>query len=182
MTNHFLLLELLNSVLINKLQDTQSINFSLGGGTISDVMSESKPTTLFINILGSDTHHYFNNYNNSMAREIDAHIDRTKPIIRGRTRFFVVKSFNPESLEISQKHQVWATSPGPTKKLTNAFKNSDHVILIFSVNESRSFQGFALMESEPDTNYQKEYFQSEEDSPIQFAGNFKVRWIVQGDF
>jgi hypothetical protein len=73
---------------------------------------------------------------------------------------------------------VWATSPGPTKKLTNAFKNADHVILIFSVNESRSFQGFALMESEPDVNYKKEYFSSEPNSVIQFAGNFKVRWIV----
>ena len=56
---------------------------------------------------------------------------------------------------------MWATSAGPTKKLTNAFKSSDHVVLIFSVNESRSFQGFALMESEPDPNYLPEYFKSD---------------------
>jgi YT521-B-like domain len=61
---------------------------------------------------------------------------------------------------------VWATSAGPTKKLTNAFKSADYVFLIFSVNESRSFQGFALMESEPDPNYKPEYFMSTEDSPI----------------
>ncbi|CDW72390.1 cleavage and polyadenylation specificity factor cpsf30-like [Stylonychia lemnae] len=170
MTNHYLLLELLNSVLINKLQDTQSINISLGGGTFSDVMSER-----------SD-HHYFSNYSQQMAREIDMIIENTKPIMKGRTRFFVVKSFNTESLLVSQKFQVWATSAGPTKKLTNAFKTSDHVVLIFSVNESRSFQGFALMESEPDPSYLSDYFKSDQESPIQYAGNFKVRWVVQGDY
>ncbi len=73
---------------------------------------------------------------------------------------------------------MWSTSAGPTKKLTNAFKNSDHVVLIFSVNESRSFQGFALMESEPNPELKQDLFLSNEESPIQFADNFKVRWIV----
>ena len=71
------------------------------------------------------------------------------PIIIGRTRFFIVKSFDYDSIQISIEHGVWSTSAGPTKKLTNAFRSSDNVILIFSVNESRSFQGFAIMESEP---------------------------------
>jgi hypothetical protein len=55
-------------------------------------------------------------------------------------------------------HGVWSTSAGPTKKLTNAFKLADHVILIFSVNESRSFQGFAIMESEPDPKLKLDVF------------------------
>jgi YT521-B-like domain len=106
-------------------------------------------------------------------------IEELRPIIRGRTRFFIVKSFNLDSIYLSMQTGVWATSPGPTKKLTNAFKNCDHVILIFSVNESRSFQGFAMMESEPDPNLRADLFTSDEASPIQFADNFKVRWIVQ---
>jgi hypothetical protein len=61
---------------------------------------------------------------------------------------------------------VWATSPGPTKKLSNAYRNSDHVILIFSVNESRSFQGFALMESEPDPDYKSEFFVAKEGASV----------------
>jgi hypothetical protein len=106
-------------------------------------------------------------------------IDELKPIIKGRTRFFIVKSFNQESIDQSIGHGVWSTSPGPTKKLTNAFNNSDNVILIFSVNESRSFQGFALMDSEPDPALKNELFVSDEASPIQFADNFRVRWILQ---
>lgn len=90
-----------------------------------------------------------------------------------------MKSFDYESLQISIDHSVWATSAGPTKKLSNAYKNADHVILIFSVNESRSYQGFAVMDSEPDPNYKTEYFMSTEESPIQFSDNFKVRWVIQ---
>jgi hypothetical protein len=61
---------------------------------------------------------------------------------------------------------VWATTQGPTKKLTNAFRSSDHVVLIFSVNESRSFQGYALMESEPDPNYKPDLFVCEAGAPV----------------
>ncbi len=104
--------------------------------------------------------------NKGNAVNIERLIEQTKPIIRGRTRFFIVKSFDYESITASTQHGVWATSAGPTKKLTNAFKNADHVVLIFSVNESRSYQGFALMESEPDPNLKVNFFQSNEESPI----------------
>ena len=148
-------------MLLDKLQDTQSINFSFGG-TFSDVMSER-----------SDHKHFMRN-----KRDIEKQIEQTRPIIKGRTRFFIVKSFDHESIQLSIDQGVWSTSAGPTKKLTNAYRNADHVILIFSVNESRSYQGFAVMESEPDQNYKPEYFMNTEESPIQFSDNFKVRWII----
>lgn len=53
------------------------------------------------------------------------------------------------------------------------------MILIFSVNESRHFQGFALMDSEPDPALKNELFVTDDASPIQFADNFRVRWILQ---
>ena len=87
-----------------------------------------------------------------------------------------------ENIHASIQHSVWATSPGPTKKLTNAFKSTDNVILIFSVNESRSFQGFALMESEPDPDYMPEMFKNDASSQLTYSGNFKVRWIITCDF
>lgn len=34
------------------------------------------------------------------------------------------------------------------------------------------------MESEPDPEIKKELFLSDEASPIQFADNFRIRWIV----
>lgn len=66
-------------------------------------------------------------------------INNTRNILRGRTRFFVVKSFGYDSIRLSIEHSVWSTSSGPTKKLSNAFKSADNVVLIFSVNESRGF-------------------------------------------
>lgn len=41
MTSQYTLYQLLNSVIIDKLQDSQSVNMSMSG-TFSDVMSESK--------------------------------------------------------------------------------------------------------------------------------------------
>jgi cleavage and polyadenylation specificity factor subunit 4 len=66
-------------------------------------------------------------------------IDSTRAILRGRTRFFVVKSFDIGAVQKSIDHSIWSTSVGPTKKLANAFKSADNVVLIFSVNESRGF-------------------------------------------
>ena len=93
-------------------------------------------------------------------------IETTKNILRGRTRFFIVKSFNYESLQVSTANEVWSTSAGPTKKLTNAFMTSDNVVLIFSVNESRNLQGFAIMESQPNKEYKKDLFVNDNNSPI----------------
>lgn len=109
-------------------------------------------------------------------------IEAARPVMIGRTRIFIVKCFNFESIETSMKHSVWATTPGPTKKLTNAFKTSDNVILIFSVNESRSLQGVALMESEPSPDYLPEVFKNDANSSVIYSGNFKVKWILTCDF
>lgn len=64
-----------------------------------------------------------------------------------------------ENLQTSQQHGVWATTYSPTKKLMHAFKNSDNVIMVFSLTESSSFQGIARMEGEPDPNFKPEFFQ-----------------------
>lgn len=105
-------------------------------------------------------------------------IENTRPILKGRTRFFVVKSFSQDSINLSIENEVWSTSAGPTKKITNAFKTVDNVVLIFSVNESRSFQGFAVVQSEPDPNYRHGLFISDSVTPISFADNFKIKWIL----
>lgn len=38
------------------------------------------------------------------------------------------------------------------------------------------------MESEPDPDYKKELFVNDNNSPIQFADNFKVKWVMTCDF
>ncbi|KAL2620215.1 hypothetical protein R1flu_000420 [Riccia fluitans] len=69
------------------------------------------------------------------------------PLPPGFCRFFIVKSSNRENLELSVERGLWATHRNNESKLNEAFDTCDHVILIFSVNETRHFQGCARMMS-----------------------------------
>jgi len=61
------------------------------------------------------------------------------------TRFFIMKSFCARDLKISMQKGIWATQQRNEAKLNQAFETADAVILFFSVNESRAFQGYAKM-------------------------------------
>ncbi|KAJ0017476.1 hypothetical protein Pint_11152 [Pistacia integerrima] len=61
--------------------------------------------------------------------------------------YFIVKSCNRENLELSVQQGVWATQRSNEAKLNEAFDTAENVILIFSVNRTRHFQGCAKMTS-----------------------------------
>ena len=63
------------------------------------------------------------------------------------TRFFVIKSFCARDLKISMQRSLWATQQKNESTLNQAFESSEAVVLFFSVNESRGFQGYARMAS-----------------------------------
>lgn len=67
----------------------------------------------------------------------------------GDIRYFMIKSWNVENVEIAQRDCTWATQKKNLDNLTEAYKTSRHVILFFSVNNSRAFQGYARMASPP---------------------------------
>ncbi|EPS64393.1 hypothetical protein M569_10389, partial [Genlisea aurea] len=69
------------------------------------------------------------------------------PLPQGTSRYFVVKSCNRENLELSVQQGVWATQRSNEAKLNEAFESIENVILIFSVNKTRHFQGCAKMAS-----------------------------------
>ena len=46
-----------------------------------------------------------------------------------------IKSNTLDNLHLSLQHNAWATTGGPTRKLSYAFKSVENVILIFSINE-----------------------------------------------
>ncbi|KAJ6805211.1 zinc finger CCCH domain-containing protein 45 [Iris pallida] len=69
------------------------------------------------------------------------------PLPQGQSRYFIVKSCNRENLEISVQQGVWATQRSNEAKLNEAFESSENVILVFSVNRTRHFQGCAKMTS-----------------------------------
>ena len=82
----------------------------------------------------------------------------------------------------------------PTKKLVQAYRSCENVMLVFLVNETSNFQGFARMESEPSSDLHKDagisltYLQNNHNvnypvygQTFQLQDNFKVKWFVKCD-
>lgn len=64
-----------------------------------------------------------------------------------KTRYFIITSNIGEHVVKSVEHNVWATQRKNEQKLNDAFRTSTAVILVFSVNKSGAFQGYARMRS-----------------------------------
>ncbi|CAF0761482.1 unnamed protein product [Adineta ricciae] len=62
--------------------------------------------------------------------------------------YFLIKSGNEENISLAKSKGVWSTPPANESKLNRAFREHRNVILIFSVAESKAFQGFARMSCE----------------------------------
>jgi hypothetical protein len=94
------------------------------------------------------------------------------------SRFFIIKSYCKENIEISQLHNEWATTVANQKKLNESFKDKN-VVLIFSANKSGIFQGYAIM---------KNYIGDKTsdiwnlDYSVKIGGNFKVHWLCSCEF
>ena len=94
------------------------------------------------------------------------------------SRFFIIKSYCKENIEISQLHNEWATTVINQKKLNEAFKQKN-IILIFSANKSGVFQGYAIMK-----NYIGDMKSNiwNLDHSVKIGGNFKVQWLCSCEF
>jgi hypothetical protein len=77
-------------------------------------------------------------YNSSLIKSLVGNV---------KIRYFIVKSCNRENLEISVQQGIWATQRSNEAKLNEAFESIENVILIFSINRTRNFQGCAKMTS-----------------------------------
>jgi hypothetical protein len=88
-------------------------------------------------------------------------------------RFFIIKSSNKENVDLSQKYSEWATTVNNQKKLNEAFQ-SQNVILIFSINKSGNFQGYAIM-----TSFISDKVSSiwQNESSVRLGGSFSVQWL-----
>lgn len=98
------------------------------------------------------------------------------PLPRGSSRYFIVKSCNRENFELSVQQGVWATQRSNEAKLNEAFDSVENVILIFSVNRTRHFQGCARMTSKTGGfvgggNWKYEH------GTAHYGRNFGVRWL-----
>lgn len=86
-------------------------------------------------------------------------------------RYFIMKCNNQRNLEISMSKGIWATTQANEKKLNKAFKESKKVILIFSVQGSGHFQGFAQMTSPISREKCREFGSN------LLTGSFSVTWM-----
>ncbi|CBQ70273.1 conserved hypothetical protein [Sporisorium reilianum SRZ2] len=62
-----------------------------------------------------------------------------------RHRFFILKSLRTDDLDRSIETGYWATQPHNESVLDQAYRNSEAVYLIFGVNQTGQFHGYAKM-------------------------------------
>ncbi|KAL5577371.1 hypothetical protein UlMin_019070 [Ulmus minor] len=94
----------------------------------------------------------------------------------GISRYFIVKSCNRENLELSVQQGVWATQRSNEAKLNEAFDSADNVILIFSVNRTRHFQGCAKMLSRIGGSVSGGNWKYAHGT-AHYGRNFSVKWL-----
>ncbi|KAL8192248.1 hypothetical protein R6Q57_027915 [Mikania cordata] len=95
---------------------------------------------------------------------------------QGTSRYFIVKSNNRENFELSVQQGVWATQRSNEAKLNEAFDSVENVILIFSVNRTRHFQGCAKMTSKTGGSVGGSNWKYEHGT-AHYGRNFRVRWL-----
>ncbi|XP_076615090.1 3'-5' RNA helicase YTHDC2 isoform X1 [Chaetodon auriga] len=100
----------------------------------------------------------------------------SKPVSQGgfsSVRYFIMKSNNVRNIEISQQKGIWSTTPSNEAKLTKAFLENNLIILIFSVQGSGHFQGYARMTSVTSQENCQEW------DFMGLGGVFSVEWICK---
>eukprot|EP01071_Lankesteria_metandrocarpae_P014088 Lankesteria_metandrocarpae@DN8089_c0_g1_i1.p1 len=113
-----------------------------------------------------------------MAEEQEKNVLIDTILSDSATRYFMVKSFSNDNIGRSLQHGIWATGPRNERVLLAAFVSSPHVILIFSVNSSSRFSGFALMTTKPgeQMSNHRNIFTGPDGKP--FPGRvFGVKWL-----
>ncbi|XP_057428639.1 30-kDa cleavage and polyadenylation specificity factor 30 [Lotus japonicus] len=98
------------------------------------------------------------------------------PLPQGVSRYFIVKSCNRENLELSVQQGVWATQRSNESKLNEAFDSVENVILIFSVNRTRHFQGCAKMTSRIGGSVSGGNWKYAHGT-AHYGRNFSVKWL-----
>jgi len=91
-------------------------------------------------------------------------------------QFFIVRSITLTNIQTSVKTGVWATSRFNTQVLAEAYAKSDHVVIIFSANQTGHFQGYGRMDSLPSRELHPGLWGQ---MSSRLGDNFKVQWLKQ---
>lgn len=116
-----------------------------------------------------------------LKRNTDEYISKLNFLFRD-ARFFIIKSSNPENIVLSKTKGVWATLPQNQIKLSEAFRSSENVILVFSAKESGKFSGFARLATGVDRSISPVHWVvPAELTPNLLKGTFRIDWICRND-
>ncbi|KAB5566676.1 YT521-B-like domain-containing protein [Coniochaeta sp. 2T2.1] len=104
--------------------------------------------------------------------------DNPKPVDlggKGDTRFFIIKSANEGNVRMCMKDGIWTTQAHNAETLTTAYATCKNVILFFSINTSKAFQGYARMSTapSPDTPAPRYAMWAKWDA----SAPFRVEWL-----
>jgi len=89
-------------------------------------------------------------------------------------RYFIIKSKNIENINLARAQGIWATTVANQVKINDAYMKTKNVLLLFSVNNSQKFQGFARMESSLDRSVSGVPWVDKE--TIRLGHPFKIKW------
>ncbi|KAB5583254.1 YT521-B-like domain-containing protein [Coniochaeta sp. 2T2.1] len=94
---------------------------------------------------------------------------------KGDTRFFIIKSANEGNVRMCMKDGIWTTQAHNAETLTTAYATCKNVILFFSINTSKAFQGYARMSTapSPDTPAPRYAMWAKWDA----SAPFRVEWL-----
>ncbi|CAH1415596.1 unnamed protein product [Lactuca virosa] len=95
---------------------------------------------------------------------------------RSKSRYFIIKSLNHDNIQLSIQRGIWATQMMNEPILEEAYHNSGKVILIFSVNMSGFFQGYAQMMSSVGWRRDNVWSHGHGGSKP-WGRSFKVKWL-----
>lgn len=101
---------------------------------------------------------------------------RTAPN-KKNTRYFLVKSLNMTNVYMSQKDGLWVTQTKNGALFRDAFRTCRSVVLFFSVNKSKAFQGYAKMTSAPDGNITRPGWINTTMADMSTTFPFHVSWL-----
>ncbi|XP_069025007.1 3'-5' RNA helicase YTHDC2-like [Embiotoca jacksoni] len=129
--------------------------FQVAASDLLQIKAQSRDeSSLSVNLLSDDPQ---SSSGSSWTGTLDSPSDTPGPpssrqpasprLVSSSVRYFIMKSSNIRNLEISQQKGIWSTTPSNESKLTKAFLGNSLIILIFSVQGSGHFQGYARMTS-----------------------------------
>eukprot|EP00922_Rhytidocystis_sp_ex-Travisia-forbesii_P036592 GHVS01054423.1.p1 GENE.GHVS01054423.1~~GHVS01054423.1.p1 ORF type:complete len:301 (-),score=54.34 GHVS01054423.1:237-1139(-) len=104
-------------------------------------------------------------------------LNRAQIVGNPMCRFYLIKSFNADNVRAALQHGVWATTPRNEQLLAKALQMAPHVVLIFSINASSRFSGYARMVNRPgESRVASGVFMTPDGRPF-WGQTFDIEWL-----